>query len=89
MKAKDLRNKSNKELQKSLADSRAKLAQLSVDYRTKEVKNVREIRNIKKAIARTLTIIAEQASASVTRGGEFSWSMAASANVALIEGMAS
>lgn len=63
MKAKDLRNKSNKELQKSLADSRAKLAQLSVDYRTKEVKNVREIRNIKKAIARTLTIIAEQASA--------------------------
>jgi ribosomal protein L29 len=63
MKAKDLRNKSNKELQKSLADSRAKLAQLSVDYRTKEVKNVREIRNIKKAIARTLTIIAEQANA--------------------------
>ena len=61
MKAKELRNKSNKELQKNLADSRAKLAQLSVDYRTKEVKNVREIRVIKKSIARTLTIIAEQA----------------------------
>ena len=63
MKAKELRNKSNKELQKNLADSRAKLAQLSVDYRTKEVKNVREIRVIKKSIARILTIIAEQASA--------------------------
>jgi large subunit ribosomal protein L29 len=61
MKAKELRNKSNKELQKNLADSRAKLAQLSVDYRTKEVKNVREIRVIKKSIARILTIIAEQA----------------------------
>lgn len=61
MKAKELRNKSNKELLKNLADSRAKLAQLSVDYRTKEVKNVREIRVIKKSIARILTIIAEQA----------------------------
>lgn len=61
MKAKELRNKSNKELQKNLADSRAKLAQLSVDYRTKEVKNVKEIRVIKKSIARILTIIAEQA----------------------------
>jgi len=70
MKAKELRNKSNKELQKNLADSRAKLAQLSVDYRTKEVKNVREIRVIKKSIARILTIIAEQAN---TPQGEKSW----------------
>ena len=60
MKAKELRNKSIKELQKNLADSRAKLLKLNVDYRTKEVKNVREIRSIKKTIARILTIIAEQ-----------------------------
>ena len=63
MKAKELRNKSNKELQKALADARTKLAQLSVDYRTKEVKNVREIRSIKKSIATILTIITEQANA--------------------------
>ncbi len=60
MKAKELRNQSNKELQKKLADSRNKLAQLSVDYRTKEVKNVREIRSLKRTIARILTIMSEQ-----------------------------
>lgn len=60
MKAKDLKNKSMKELQKNLTDSRAKLAQLRVDYRTKEVKNVREIRVIRKDIAKILTIITEQ-----------------------------
>ena len=60
MKAKELRNQSNKELHKKLADSRAKLAQLNVDYRTKEVKNVREIRSLKRDVARILTIMSEQ-----------------------------
>lgn len=64
MKAKELRNQSNKELQKKLVDSRAKLSQLNVDYRTKEVKNVREIRSLKRTIARILTILSEQAKAS-------------------------
>lgn len=63
MKAKDIRNKSNKELQKDLADSRAKMLQLSVDYRTKEIKNVREIRAVKRTIARILTVMAEQETA--------------------------
>ena len=63
MKAKELRNQSNKELQKKLVDSRAKLAQLNVDQRTKEVKNVREIRSLKRTIARILTILSEQAKA--------------------------
>ena len=35
MKAKELRNKSNKELLKDLVESRSKLVQLNVDYRTK------------------------------------------------------
>lgn len=63
MKAKDLRNKSVKELEKSLVDSRAKLAQLRVDYRTKEVKNVREIRTVRKTIARIMTAISQQSKA--------------------------
>jgi large subunit ribosomal protein L29 len=63
MKIKDIRNKSDKELQKDLADSRAKLLQLSIDYRTKEVKNVREIRSVKRTIARILTVMTERASA--------------------------
>lgn len=60
MKAKELRNQSNKELQKKLVDNRAKLAQLNVEYRTKEVKNVREIRSLKRDVARILTIMSEQ-----------------------------
>lgn len=60
MKAKELRNKSNKELQKDLIDNREKLLRLHIDLRSKEVKNVREIRNIKKSIARILTINTEQ-----------------------------
>lgn len=60
MKAKELKNQSNKELQKKLADTRAKITQLNVDYRTKEVKNVREIRSLKRTVARILTIMSEQ-----------------------------
>lgn len=64
MKAKELKNQSNKELQKKLADTRAKIAQLNVDYRTKEIKNVREIRSLKRTVARILTIMSEQQRAS-------------------------
>jgi ribosomal protein L29 len=64
MKAKELRNKSNKELLKDLVESRSKLVQLNVDYRTKEVKNVKQIATLKRTIARILTIIGEQEKAS-------------------------
>ncbi len=64
MKAKQLRSMSNKELHKSLLDFRVKLAQLNIDYRTKEVKDVKQIHSLKITVARILTIIAEQAKAS-------------------------
>ncbi len=64
MKAKQLRNMSTKELHKSLLESRAKLAQLNIDYRVKEVKNVKQMHAVKITVARILTIIAEQAKAS-------------------------
>ncbi len=64
MKVKELQTKSNTELQKDLAGTRAKLAQLSVDYRTKEVKNVREIRAQKRTVARILTIMSQNDKAS-------------------------
>ncbi|MBI2797692.1 50S ribosomal protein L29 [Candidatus Saccharibacteria bacterium] len=60
MKAKELRNKSNKELQKDLQELQAGLATAAVDYRTKEIKNVKQIHNIKKDIARVLTILHQQ-----------------------------
>jgi len=57
MKTSELRKKSQPELQKALRDFREKLLALRFDLVAGKVKNVREIRQIKKDIARILTII--------------------------------
>ena len=57
MKASELRQKSKSELQKLLQDNREKLRQLRFDLAAGKVKNVREVRKIKKDIARILTIL--------------------------------
>jgi len=57
MRIKEIRQKSEKELQKLLQDSREKLRQLRFDLASGKVKNVREIRQIRKDIARILTIL--------------------------------
>ncbi len=57
MKIKELHQKSKEELQKILQDNREKLRQLRFDLSAGKVKNVREIRKIKKEIAQILTII--------------------------------
>lgn len=60
MKAKELHNKSQKELQKDLADLHETYAKTLIDMRTKEVKNVKTLHGIKKNIARVLTVLKEQ-----------------------------
>jgi len=67
MKTKELRNKSPKELEKSLVDMQTQLATVVVEYRTKEVKNVKQIAGLKKTIARIHTIIREQEIAGETK----------------------
>jgi large subunit ribosomal protein L29 len=57
MKTGDFQQKSKAELRKVLSDSREKLRQLRFDLAAGKVKNVREIRKIKKDIARILTIL--------------------------------
>lgn len=57
MEISELRQKTKEELQKLLVDSREHLRNLKFDLASGKVKNVREIRNIKKDIARILTII--------------------------------
>lgn len=57
MKVRELRQKPENELRKLLQDSRERLRQLKFDLASGKVKNVREIRQIKKDIARILTII--------------------------------
>lgn len=57
MKTQELKQKSQKELQKLLQDKREKLRELRFALASGKVKNVREIRQIKKDIARILTIM--------------------------------
>lgn len=57
MKIKELRQKPKEELQKTLIDDKEKLRQLNFDLSAGKVKNVREVRKIKKEIARILTLV--------------------------------
>lgn len=60
MKIQELKQKSNKELTKLLIESRERLRNLKFDLASGKVKNVRQIRALKKEIARTLTILKEK-----------------------------
>jgi ribosomal protein L29 len=55
MKAKEIREKNENELKKDLIELRNKSAKLRFDISAKQVKNHREMRKIKKDIARILT----------------------------------
>jgi len=58
---KELKQKSKPELQKILMDRRERLRNLKFDLASGKVKNVREIRALKKEIARVLTISKQHA----------------------------
>ncbi|MDO8507727.1 MAG: 50S ribosomal protein L29 [bacterium] len=60
MKIKEIAEKKDKELDKFIADQKAKLLKSSFDVATKETGKVREIRVIKKDIARALTVKRER-----------------------------
>ena len=57
MEINELRKKSEPELQKFLAEKKERLRSLRFDLVSGKVKNVREIRETKKDIARILTLI--------------------------------
>ena len=59
MKITELRKKSKTDIQKILGNNQKKLRQLRFDLATGKVKNVREIRKIKKEVARILTLLKE------------------------------
>ena len=60
MKIKEIKQKSKKELKRILHESQERLRQLRFDLSAGKVKNVREIRKIKKDIARILTILCQK-----------------------------
>ncbi|MFH1575713.1 MAG: 50S ribosomal protein L29 [Candidatus Nealsonbacteria bacterium] len=57
MKISDIRQKSKKELESMLLERREHLRNLRFDLASGKVKNVREIRELKKEIARILTLL--------------------------------
>lgn len=57
MKSKELKQKSKEELQTLVQEKRAKAEELRFLLRQKKVKNVRELANEKKDIARILTLL--------------------------------
>lgn len=57
MRISELSQKTEAELQKILRESREKLRQLRFDLAAGKVKNVREIRRLRKEIARILTLL--------------------------------
>lgn len=57
MKAKDLHQKTEHELKSLLAEKREKLRELNFDIHLKQSKNVRDVRKLKRDIARILTIL--------------------------------
>ncbi|MBU4204585.1 50S ribosomal protein L29 [Patescibacteria group bacterium] len=60
MKTVDLRKKSKEELQRNIQELRESLSKLFFKLAANKLKNVKEIRNIKKDIARILTVIKEK-----------------------------
>lgn len=60
IKTKELRNSTIEELQKLYRDACLKMRDLNFRAASKQQKNVREIRKVKKDIARALTLIREK-----------------------------
>jgi len=59
MKASELRKKDKKELSKSVHELEKKLGDLRFKFASGKLKNVKEINNSKKELARTLTVLRE------------------------------
>lgn len=55
MKINELRTKTESEIKKIIQDNREKVRQLRFDLASGKVKNIREIRKVKKIIAKALT----------------------------------
>jgi len=62
MKTSELRKKDKKELEKTVQGLIKKLSDLRFKFSSGKLKNVKEISNIKKEIARIRTILSEQSS---------------------------
>lgn len=70
MKAKELRNLTYEELQKKLKEARQELFNLRFQLATGQLKNYQRIKEVKKDIARILTVLKEMENSSNSSGGK-------------------
>ncbi|MDP4038918.1 MAG: 50S ribosomal protein L29 [bacterium] len=56
MKTKEMIKKTDKELEQMIIEAKKDLTLMNLDYRLKEVKNLKQIKLLKKNIARLLTV---------------------------------
>ncbi len=61
MKLKELKQKTDKELQDLLWENREKLGKLKFDLSSKKIKNVKHFRELRKEIARIITLLKQRA----------------------------
>ena len=61
MKAAELRKRDRKELEKQILDLKKKLSDLRFKFSANQLKNVKEVSNIKKEVARIFTVLKEEA----------------------------
>jgi large subunit ribosomal protein L29 len=66
MKIKDIREMKKVELERNLSELRNKMTKTRLDISGKQVKNHREIREIKKGIARIMTVLKSSSSTEVS-----------------------
>ncbi len=62
MEIQDIRSKNEKEIRKNLAEMRNRLTKMKFDISSKQTKNHREVRKIKKSIARLMSVLKEKES---------------------------
>ncbi|MBT4121632.1 50S ribosomal protein L29 [bacterium] len=60
MELKEFRTKTEKELKKLLAQNREKLRSLRFSVSSKQLKNIREIRIVRKEVSRILTVLKDK-----------------------------
>jgi len=60
MKLKELKQKTNKELNEILVEDRYKLGELKYELSSKKLKNVMEIRQLRRKIARIITLLKQK-----------------------------
>ncbi|MFH1671494.1 MAG: 50S ribosomal protein L29 [Candidatus Portnoybacteria bacterium] len=60
MRIKELRQKSGKELSQLLTENRKKIGQLRFDLASKKLKNVNQIKELRRDVARITTLTKEQ-----------------------------